>query len=246
MKPTSLRATILRLEQRAFTLIELLVVIAIIAILAGMLLPSLGRAKMKAKSMTCLNNLHQMGLSLVFYAGDNRGYFPERRSDKRWPTQLRPGFRVLSTLQCSEDRRRPTAVQAATAEKDPDSSMISYIFNGWNDYFRESLKISDVGTMLGKSIPESAIPSPTLTIVFGEKLTNSDNFYMDFLENGGNEVTELVRNRHMSSGPKAKDGASNYTFADGHAESIRYRGVLYPLNLWAVTDLFRTNRAMSN
>ena len=89
-------------------------VIAIIAILAGMLLPSLGRAKMKAKSMTCLNNLHQMGLSLVFYAGDNRGQFPERRSDKRWPTQLRPGFRVLSTLQCSEDRRRPTAAQAAT------------------------------------------------------------------------------------------------------------------------------------
>ncbi|HTH49036.1 MAG TPA: H-X9-DG-CTERM domain-containing protein, partial [Candidatus Limnocylindria bacterium] len=77
-------------------------------------------------------------------------------------------------------------------------------------------------------------------------LTNSDNFYMDFLEGSGNDVTEIVRNRHMSSGPKRKDGGSNYGFADGHAEFLKYRGVLYPLNLWAVTDQFRTNRAMAN
>ena len=82
--------------------------------------------------------------------------------------------------------------------------------------------------------------------VLGKRLTNSDNFRMDFLENGGNDVAGGVRDRHMSSGPKRKDGGSNYGFADGHAEFIKYRGVLYPLNLWAVTDQFRTNRAMAN
>ena len=246
MIPPRTRPARSRRHRLAFTLIELLVVIAIIAILAGMLLPSLGRAKMKAKSMTCLNNLHQLGLSLVLYADDNRGRFPERRDDKRWPTQLRPGYRALSVLQCPEDRRRLNAAQQAAAEKNPDTALRSFIFNGWNDYFRESMKISDVGGMVGKSIPESAIPMPSLTIVFGEKTTNSDNFYMDFLENGGNEITEVMRNRHMSSGPKRKDGGSNYTFADGHAEFIKYRGSLYPLNLWAVTDFFRTNRAMAN
>src|ERR1039457_6936253 len=62
--------------KNAFTLIQLLVVIAIIAILAGLLLPALGRAKAKSQLSACENNLKQLAVAWVMYCGDNHGKLP--------------------------------------------------------------------------------------------------------------------------------------------------------------------------
>jgi prepilin-type N-terminal cleavage/methylation domain-containing protein len=97
---------------RAFTLIELLVVIAIIAILAAMLLPALSKAKMKAVSISCVNNLRQVDVANNVYAVDNGGKFPVQAEVERATSDFATA--QLGTSRGSLGARNVTSQQATS------------------------------------------------------------------------------------------------------------------------------------
>jgi prepilin-type processing-associated H-X9-DG protein len=204
-------------------------IMAIISIVAALVLPSLVHAKQQAHRLKCVNNLRQLNLALSMYANENEGEYPPRAlPPNTWVNQLRPYYEADALLVCPSDASWETR---------------SYLINGWNDYFETALSAADYEAYRDWYWPhgmkESAIQEPSETVTFGEKITGSFHYHMDYAQGVGNDLEEVEQARHVYSGQGKRRAVSNFGFADGSVRFLKNGRSLSPINLWSVTAEWR-------
>ncbi len=241
---------------KAFSLIELLVVTAIIALLAGLLLPALSRSKEAGRRTSCLANLRQLHLSITLYAEDHDGFYPGQSETRRWPSQLQAYYQSDRILRCPSDDPAAAIEPASLLSSGADRAERSYIMNGWQDpntvrFPDENWEAFISGPAKG-AIRDAAIVNPSETVLFGEKISEAPQFTADLIRERGSYFEVIEQGRHSGSdagfgigfGSGSRDGGSNHAFADGSVRFLKNGKSVCPVNLWGITDYWRTNYAL--
>jgi prepilin-type N-terminal cleavage/methylation domain-containing protein len=238
-------------HRRGFTLIELLVVVAIIAILAALLLPALGKAKLKTQGVQCMNNHRQLMLAWRMYSEDNRDvllfatadppygayswvqgvldFNPGNRSNwdvqqdiKRSPLWQYCGNSV-GIWKCPADRSFVTVLGVQRPRV--RSMAMSIWVGGWMDSARN---VTDAGCSgpqwrVYSKLSAMSDPGPARTWVFVDEREDKINYGNAFTDMTGYPDQPLSWRFHFGFPGSYHHRACGFSFADGHAELKRWQ-----------------------
>ena len=204
----------------AFTLIELLVVIAIIAILSGILLPALSRAKDKGKTIACNNNLRQLILAAIMYDDDHQRlpicWFPPNNI---WYRQLQPYLGKETNVSGQGVFVCPSSLQ-----KDETGTLQAGGFWGFLAYAQNSrinVGRADMGMRHVKDPPGTIMFADTDGWDAGLYADSDSTANVLYRHSGGSEWSSRTKRLTQRSNKEVIFGRANAALLDGHIELIR-------------------------